>query len=87
MTVESAAAVRLGLRLAHWTISDLWVASTGIGGRFTQSDVEAIVSGTHDATRGEHDILAAALNDHLVGLGGDQPVQYWDDLDTPDASS
>ncbi len=86
MTVESAAAVSEGLRLAHWTIADLWVASTGIGGSFTQAEVEAIVSGAHDATRGEHDILAAALNDHFVAMGGDHPVQYWDDLDSETSS-
>ena len=80
MSIESAATMAHGLELAHWTIADLWVASTGVGGRFSQAEVEAIVSGAQDATPNEHDILAAALNDHFTELGEDHPVRYWNDL-------
>ena len=51
MSAESAAALQEGLALAHWTITDLWVASVGMGGSFARSDVEHITDGTRDATR------------------------------------
>ena len=80
MSAESAATLREGLALAHWTITDLWVASVGIGGSFARRDVEHITTGTRDATQAEHDVLAAAVNDHLSEQGLDQPVDYWHDL-------
>jgi hypothetical protein len=80
MSAESAAALQVGLALAHWTITDLWVASVGIGGSFARTDVELITAGTRDATQPEHDILAAAVNDHLTDQGLDHPVDYWHDL-------
>ena len=51
MSAESAAALQEGLALAHWTITDLWVASVGMGGSFARSDVAHITDGTRDATR------------------------------------
>jgi hypothetical protein len=80
MSAESSAALRQGLALAHWTITDLWVASIGIGGSFARADVALITAGTQHATQPEHDILAAAVNDHLSGAGLDHPVDYWHDL-------
>jgi hypothetical protein len=80
MSAESAATLQEGLALAHWTITDLWVASVGIGGSFARTDVEHITAGTRTATQAEHDILAAAVNDHLTEQGLDQPVDYWHDL-------
>ena len=80
MSAESAAALQEGLALAHWTVTDLWVASVGIGGSFARTDVEHITAGTRDATQPEHDVLAAAVNDHLTDQGLDHPVGYWHDL-------
>jgi hypothetical protein len=80
MSAESAAALQEGLALAHWTITDLWVASVGMGGSFARTDVEHITDGTRDATQAEHNILAAAVNDHLTDQGLDHPVDYWHDL-------
>ena len=80
MSVESATAIRTGLELAQWNVTDLWVASIGIGGSFAQAEVEHIADGSRDATQIEHDILAAALNEHLPHRGAGHPVRYWDDL-------
>jgi hypothetical protein len=77
MSTETAIALQEGLALAHWNITDLWVASIGTGGSFARADVELIAAGTRDATQAEHDILAAAVNDHLTGQGLDHPVDYW----------
>jgi hypothetical protein len=81
MPIESTQAIRDGLERAHWGISDLWVAALGVGGSFTRPEVEQIVEGRRPATRTEHDILAAALNDHFTGLGENHPIRYWRQLD------
>jgi hypothetical protein len=77
---NSAAAIRHGLQLAHWNISDLWVAAVGIGGALSHHDVDQIASGERLATPGEHDILALALNEHFVDRDQDQTISYWHDL-------
>jgi hypothetical protein len=77
MSAESATTLRGGLAQAHWTVSDLWIAALGIGGAFSQADVQRITDGAQDATGIEHDILASALNDHFVSIAGDHPVRYW----------
>jgi hypothetical protein len=84
VTVRSAAAIREGLGLAAWNVTDLWIASVGIGGGFTRDEITNIADGTTDATALEHDILAAALNDHFTDKGQNHPVQYWRDLPQPD---
>ncbi len=68
------------MRLAGWSPAELWWAALGIGGAFTVLNVELIILGTVAATANEHDILAAALNDHFTAHGQDHPVRYWDDL-------
>ncbi len=80
MSATSAAAIRDGLLELRWSSIDLWRAALGIGGALSTQDVEAVASGQRDATEVEHDILASALNDHFVELGGDHPVPYWRDL-------
>ena len=34
MQDHSTAAIQFGLELTHWTVSELWVAASGIGGSF-----------------------------------------------------
>jgi hypothetical protein len=76
----SAAALREGLERSHWTTTDLWRAALGIGGDFSTADVDALASGLHDANEVEHDILAAALNDHFSDVGLVRLVPYWAEL-------
>lgn len=78
----SAAAIREGLQRTGWTNSDLWVAAVGMGGAFSPHDIDQIASGERSATPAEHDILAAAFNDHFVDVGEGHPVSYWSDLPT-----
>jgi hypothetical protein len=80
MTAESAAVIRRGLDLAHWSAADLWLAAVGIGGGFTREEITDIAAGTAAATSVEHDILAAALNDHFTAQGQNHPVLYWREL-------
>jgi hypothetical protein len=80
MTFESLLALRDGMRDAGWRTEDLWVASVAMGGNLAQRDIERITAGTATLSPGEHDILAAALNDHFTERGEDHPVRYWQDL-------
>jgi hypothetical protein len=83
VSTASAAALRDGLEHSHWTVSELWRAALGVGGAFSPADVAGLTTGLLDATGIEHDILAAALNDHLNDQGDDHPVPYWRDLPGP----
>jgi hypothetical protein len=80
MNIESATIMQDALRMAHWSVTDLWVAAVGIGGDFQHRDIEQIIAGTHSLSGKEHDILASAFNDHFVERNTDHPIQYWQDL-------
>jgi hypothetical protein len=80
MGAESTAVLAHGLADAQWNVTDLWIASVGIGGSFNRAEVEHITTGATDATALQHDILAAALNGHFTDRGEDHPVRYWRDL-------
>jgi hypothetical protein len=79
---ESTVVLRDGFGRAGLTTEQLWLAALGIGGEMSLLDIEAITSGERPASRGEHDILAAALNDHFVSRGEDHPVAGWSDIPT-----
>jgi hypothetical protein len=83
MQDASAAAIRFGLGLTDWTISDLWIAAAGIGGSLSRRDVDDIASGRRAATPIQHDILATALNEHLLDQSGGRPIHYWRQLQPP----
>ena len=80
MSTGSAAAISAGLDLAHWTTTDLWHATIGVGGGFSPAHVAELASGSRAAHRVEHDILAATLNDHFTDHGRNHPVPYWNQL-------
>ncbi len=80
---DSTRALQTGLQLSGWTIDELWLAATGIGGALDQRDVRLITGGQRAATPAEHDILAAALNDYFVGRGQNHPIAPWHQLTEP----
>jgi hypothetical protein len=80
MQDQSAAAIRLGLQLTDWTISELWIAAFGIGGTLSHRDIDNIAAGEQPATPTEHAILATALNEQLADHGHNRPISYWRDL-------
>jgi hypothetical protein len=80
LAAESTAALQRGFGQSTWTISDLWVAVVGIGGDLRRSDVVDITAGDRAATRGEHNMIATALNDYFTDHGHDHPVALWDAL-------
>jgi hypothetical protein len=80
MSTATSDVVGLALDRLRWTVTDLWVATVGIGGDLSRYDLAAIVAGSSPATPMEHDTIAVALNDRLVELGEGRPVAYWDEL-------
>jgi hypothetical protein len=66
----SSVVLAAGTARAGWDAVDLWRAALAVGGGFARVDVEAIVAGTRPATRAEHDVLVATLNDHFIEASG-----------------
>lgn len=61
---------------------ELWLRYYELGGMSTALELEAILYGTLEPSRHDHDVLAHALNERFVELGGNHPVPYRAD-DTP----
>ncbi|MBW8825704.1 MAG: hypothetical protein JF603_05050 [Acidobacteria bacterium] len=80
LSPESTAALQQGILASGYTITGLWVAAAGFGGPIRWADLADIASGDRPATPAEHNILAAALNDHFADLGHDHPVASWQEL-------
>jgi hypothetical protein len=77
---DSTTALAAGFRRSGLTTTGVWLRAMGIGGDLRQSDVAALTTGGRLATRAEHDLVAAALNEHFVELGQNHPVPYWAEL-------
>lgn len=65
-----------GRRLAALGIGQLWWSYVAIGGSASPTEVAGMLSGEVVPDAVQYDLLAQALNDHLTGLGLDQPVPY-----------
>jgi hypothetical protein len=76
-TLES---FRLG---ADLTGGELWLRYFALGGMSTAFQLEAFLHGALTPTPHDHDVIAHALNERFVELGGNHPVPY--DDDGPDA--
>ena len=55
---------------------DLWLRYCEVGGMSTAFEVEAFLFGILVPSAHDHDLLAQALNDRFVELGGNHPVPY-----------
>jgi hypothetical protein len=64
---------RIDAALSH---SELWLRYFELGGMSTGLQVEAFLYGALRPTRHDHDIIAHALNERFVELGGNHPVPY-----------
>ena len=64
---------------AHLTHAELWLRYFELGGMSSAIEVEAYLYGALQATPHDHDIIAHALNERFVELGGNHPVPYSDD--------
>lgn len=59
--------------------SELWLRYFELGGMSTVFQVEAVLHSALVANSHEHDVLAHALNERVIELGGNHPVPYSDD--------
>ena len=76
---SSGATLEQARRDAGLSLTELWLRYFELGGMATPMELEALL---HDALRAsahEHDVIAVALNERFVELGGDHPVPYTGD--------
>jgi hypothetical protein len=59
--------------------SELWLRYFELGGMSTALQVDAFLHGALVPTIHDHDLLAHALNERFVELGGNHPVPYLED--------
>jgi hypothetical protein len=75
---------RIDAALSH---GDLWLRYFELGGMSTGLQLEAYLYGALRPTSHDHDIIAHALNERFVELGGNHPVPYAEDGLPDDAGS
>jgi len=63
------------------TVGDLWMRYFELGGMSTPLELEAFLLGALHPTAHDHDVIAHALNERFVELGGNHPVPYQEDGD------
>jgi hypothetical protein len=63
-------------REAELSRSELWLRYFELGGMSSAFQVEAFLYGALQPSPHDHDILAHALNERFVELGGNHPVPY-----------
>jgi hypothetical protein len=59
--------------------SDLWLRYFELGGMSTAFELEAFLYGALEPSPHDHDVIAHALNERFVELGGNHPVPYAED--------
>lgn len=63
---------------AGLTVDELWLRYFGLGGLSTPLEVDAVLHGALTPSDFDYDILAHAINERFLELGGDHPVPYSD---------
>jgi len=63
---------------------ELWLRYFELGGMSTALEVEAFLYGALEPSPLDRDMIAHALNERFVELGGNHPVPYADDVDDVD---
>jgi hypothetical protein len=61
--------------------SELWLRYFELGGMSTALEVEAYLYEALEPSPHDRDLIAHALNERFVELGGNHPVRYTDDVD------
>jgi len=63
-------------REAGLSLSELWLRYFELGGMSTALELEAYLYSALIPTAHDHDLVAHALNERFVELGGNHPVPY-----------
>jgi hypothetical protein len=66
---------------AGLSLGELWLRYFELGGMSTGLQLEAFLYGVLLPSTHDHDVIAHAINERFVELGGNHPVAYWKDLD------
>ena len=61
---------------------ELWLRYFELGGMSTGLQLEAFLYGALEPTEHDHDVIAHALNERFVEMGGNHPVPYREDQAT-----
>ena len=67
-----------GRQSAGLTHGELWLRYFCLGGMGTALQVEAFCYGALQPSAHDHDVVAHALNERFVELGGNHPIPYSD---------
>jgi hypothetical protein len=79
VTNEPASTLDEFRRDALLSHAELWLRYFELGGMSTALEVEAFVYGALEPSPHDRDLIAHALNERFVELGGNHPVPYADD--------
>ena len=66
---------------AHLSNGELWLRYFELGGMRTGADLEAYLLGILQPSIHDHDVIAHALNERFVEMGGNHPVPYSEDTE------
>jgi len=75
--LDSLDQARRDAGLSH---GELWLRYFELGGMSTALQLEAFLYGALLPSANDHDVVAHALNERFVELGGNHPVPYSEDL-------
>jgi hypothetical protein len=79
VTVRPRATLESYRQAADLSGGELWLRYFALGGMGTAFQLEAFLHGALTPTPHDHDVIAHALNERFVELGGNHPVPYDDD--------
>lgn len=65
---------------AGLSLGELWLRYFELGGMSTGLELEAFLCGVLLPSAHEHDLIAHAINERFVELGGNHPVAYSGDV-------
>jgi hypothetical protein len=65
------------------SIGELFLRYFEMGGMSTEFQLEAFLYRALEPSSHDHDVIAYALNERYVELGGNHPVPYWSDEFSP----
>jgi hypothetical protein len=67
-----------GMATSGMSMDEVWLRQISVGGTAAAIEVEAYLLGLLHPSRYQHDVLAQAINEHFIALGGDHLVAYSD---------
>jgi len=75
---DRSATLQSARNQAGLTVAELWLRYFGLGGMSTPLEVDAVLYGALTPSDLDYDLLAHAINERFLELGGDHPVPYTD---------